>query len=122
MKFSGIDAQRLEIVIREFNFPRTGIATEQEIGALLLGIKFPFSNCDSTGHGSKYKGGLLTNFLEMACDKMEFFHPASLSLGSFKASQGRCCASCLRRDCRRGLSPQVDRRPEADGCLAVREQ
>jgi hypothetical protein len=32
---------------------------------------------------------------------------------------GRCGASCLRRDCRRGLSLQVDRRPEADGCRAV---
>jgi hypothetical protein len=38
------------------------------------------------------------------------------------ASQVRCCASCLRRDCRRDLSPQVNRCPEPDGRLAVREQ
>ena len=39
-----------------------------------------------------------------------------------RISKPRCCASCLCRDCRRFLSPEVDRRPEADGCLPVRVQ
>lgn len=50
------------------------------------------------------------------------FHGASLITSARQASPGRCRASCLCRDCRRFLSPEVDRRPEADGCLAVREQ
>jgi hypothetical protein len=78
-KFVAIDAQGSQVIIREFNIPGTGIASEKKVGALLLGIELPFSNRGAAGHSGQNKCWLRANLPEMARNKVHFLHEASLA-------------------------------------------